>query len=138
MLSENPIVTLPDNGIIHLRSGHSVEQTLERLQKLLESHGIAIMARIDHAALAASAGLQMQPAVVLIFGNPKAGTPLMIASPTLALDLPLKALIWQDAEQVVWLSYNAPEYLQIRHNIPANLLPNIAGAGSILKQASDL
>lgn len=128
---------MPDNGIIHLRSVHSAAQTLERLETLLASHSIAVMARIDHAALAASAGLQMSPAVVVIFGNPKAGTPLMVASPTLAIDLPLKALVWQDEEQTVWLSYNSPEYLQRRHNIPANLLPNIAGLGALLKRAAD-
>ncbi len=127
---------LPENGMIHLRSEHSAAQTLERLESLLTARGIAIMARIDHTAAAAAVGLRMQPAVVLIFGNPKAGTPLMIASPTLAIDLPLKALVWQDAEQSVWLSYNSPEYLQQRHGIPAELLPNIAGIGALLKLAA--
>ena len=131
------MATLPDNGIIHLRSRYAVSETLSRLESRLQTSGLAIIARIDHAAAAASVGLEMQPAVVIIFGNPKAGTPLMVASPTLALDLPLKALVWQDAEKIVWLSYNSPEYLQHRHNFPIELLPNIGRAGLLLKEVAE-
>ena len=126
---------MPENGMIHLRSPYSVPKTLERLQTILQSHGITIFCRIDHAGEAVKAGLSMRPAEVLIFGSPKAGTPLMIATPTLAIDLPLKALAWEDAEGKVWLSYNSAEYLQQRHNIPPNLLKNITGAEALLQQA---
>jgi len=90
---------------------------------------------VDHSGEAEKAGLQMRPTQLLIFGSPKAGTPLMVASPTLAIDLPLKALAWEDGNGAVWLSYNSPEYLQQRHKIPGELVGNIAGPGALLKKA---
>jgi uncharacterized protein (DUF302 family) len=124
-----------DNGLIHLRSPYSFANTLERLESTIKSKGIAIFARIDHSGEALKVGLTMPPTQLLIFGSPKSGTPLMIASPSLALDLPLKALVSQDTEGAVWLSYNSPEYLQRRHDIPEALVKNIAGIRSICEEA---
>jgi uncharacterized protein (DUF302 family) len=125
----------PDNGIIHLSSPHTVLETLARLEAVVQAKGIAILAMIDHSGDAAKAGIEMEPTKLLIFGNPKAGTPLMLASPSVAIDLPLKALVWQDKDGKVWLSYNSPAYLKQRHSIPDNLLPNIAGIEAICAQA---
>jgi uncharacterized protein (DUF302 family) len=97
--------------------------------------GLTVFAHIDHSGEAEEVGLKMRPTQLIIFGSPKAGTPLMVASPTLAIDLPLKALVWEDAEGVVWLSYNDPEYLKQRHGIPDELVRNIAGAGTLLAEA---
>jgi uncharacterized protein (DUF302 family) len=125
---------LPGNGMIHLSSSHTVLETLDRLKALVRERGLTIFAEIDHSGEAAKVGLTMQEAKLLIFGSPKSGTPVMVASPTLALDLPLKGLIWQDAEGGVWLSYNSPEYLQQRHQIPSELVPNIAGVRVIFEE----
>ena len=126
---------LPDNGMTHLSSSHSVLETLEKLETIVQEKGLTIVARIDHSGDAAKVGLTMLPTKLLIFGNPKSGTPLMAASPSVAIDLPLKALIWQDADGEVWLSYNNPNYLKERHVIPDNLLQNIAGIGPICAEA---
>jgi uncharacterized protein (DUF302 family) len=126
---------MPDNGMIHLSSPHTVMETLARLETIVQAKGLTILALIDHSGDAAKAGLQMQPTKLLIFGNAKSGTPLMIASPTVAIDLPLKALVWQDDASKVWLSYNSPDYLKERHAIPENLLQNIAGIGPICSEA---
>ncbi len=127
------MLTLPRDGMVHLDSAFSVPETLRRIEEVLVAHGASIMARIDHAAGAVSVGLTMLPAVLLIFGNPRSGTPLMVAAPTLALDLPLKVLVWQDAEEIVRVSYNTPEYLQERHDVPRSLLPNITGPFLLIK-----
>jgi uncharacterized protein (DUF302 family) len=124
----------PDNGVIHLRSPYSFANTLQRLESAITTKGIAIFARIDHSGEAAKVGLAMPPTELLIFGSPKSGTPLMVASPSLAIDLPLKALVSQDTEGAVWLSYNSPEYLQQRHDIPEALVKNIAGIRSICEE----
>lgn len=126
---------LPDNGMIHLSSPYSVPETLARLEAIVKAKGLTILARIDHSGDAAKAGLTMKPTQLLIFGNAKAGTSLMIASPTIAIDLPLKALAWQDPEDKVWLSYNDPNYLKQRHSLPDNLVQNIAGIGPICTEA---
>ncbi|HLY24240.1 MAG TPA: DUF302 domain-containing protein [bacterium] len=128
---------MPDAGMVHLRSGHSVPETVQRLQASLRAHGLTIFGLIDHGSEAEKAGLAMRPTQVLIFGSPKAGTPLMVAAPTLAIDLPLKALVWEDAGGAVWLSYNTPEYLRERHGVPEDLMKNITGAGALLKQAAE-
>jgi len=122
-------------GIVDIPSPYSVPETLSRLQAILKEKGITVFALIDHSGEAARVGLEMPPTQLLIFGNPKGGTPLMVASPRVAIDLPLKALAWQDAEGKVWLSYNAPEYLQQRHNLPADLIQNIAGPAALLQKA---
>ncbi|HTS69859.1 MAG TPA: DUF302 domain-containing protein [Terriglobia bacterium] len=129
------MATLPDNGIVHLRSPYSVPDTVKRLESILEARKLTVFARVDHSGEAQKAGLAMRPAQVVIFGSPQAGTPLMVASPTLAIDLPLKALVWEDTEGKVWLSYNSPEYLKTRHNIPDGLVKNIAGTGALLQGA---
>jgi uncharacterized protein (DUF302 family) len=128
-------MTTGNNGLIHLASKHSVDETMQRLEQLLEQKGVMIFERVDHSGEAAKAGLEMRPTKLLIFGSPKAGTPLMQAAPTVAIDLPLKALFWQDAEGKVWLTYNDPAYLQQRHGIPAELLPNIAGVSGLFAKA---
>jgi len=128
--------SVPDNGLIHLSSSYSVVETAKRLEASLLAHGVTIFCRIDHSGEAEKVGLHMPPTQLLIFGSPKAGTPLMLASPTVAIDLPLKALIWQDAGGKVWLSYNSPEYLQQRHNFPPELIKNIAGPTPLFQSAA--
>jgi uncharacterized protein (DUF302 family) len=112
-------------GMIHLPTSHSVEEALEKLQAILETKGIPVFALIDHSGEAARVGLEMPPTKLLIFGNPKGGTPLMLAAPTIAIDLPLKILIWADAQGKTWVTYNTPEYLAERHQLPGNLTQNI-------------
>ena len=124
------------DGMVHLRSARSVEEALARLKDAVQARGIAMVAEIDHSGAAAKAGLTMRPTKLLIFGSPKAGTPVMVASPTVALDLPLKGLVWEDAEGQVWVSYNSPEYLQQRHGIPQELVANIAGIRAIAEEAA--
>jgi uncharacterized protein (DUF302 family) len=123
------------NGLIHLASKYSVEETMQRFEALLQERAITVFARIDHSGEAAKVDLTMRPTKLLIFGSPKGGTPLMQAVPTIAIDLPLKALFWQDAYGKVWLTYNDPAYLQQRHNVPPELLPNIAGVNALFAKA---
>jgi len=124
-----------DNGIITQSSPHSVAETMQRLEKIVLARGLAILARINHSGDAAKAGLKMPPTELLIFGNAKAGTPLMIASPSAAMDLPLKVLVSEDGEGKVSVSYNSPEYLKQRHKIPDALLQNISGVRAIVEEA---
>jgi uncharacterized protein (DUF302 family) len=126
---------VPGNGMVHLESPYSLPETIQRLEALLAARKIPVVARIDHAQAAVEAGLQMRPTVLLIFGNAKAGTPLMIESPTVAIDLPLKALIWEDGGGKIRVSYNTLEYLGHRHEVSPALLQNIAGIRSILEEA---
>jgi len=126
---------MPDNGLVHLRSPYSVPETLKRLESVLQARNLTVFAHVDHSGEAGKVGLQMRPTHLIIFGSPKGGTPLMVASPTLAIDLPLKALVWEDADGKVWLSYNRPDYLQRRHEIPEELMKNIAGVGAALEKA---
>src|SRR5271170_1507587 len=123
------------SGVIDVSSRYSVPETLERLQTILKEKGVTVFALIDHSGEAEKAGLKMRPTQLLIFGSPKAGTPLMVAAPSLAIDLPLKALAWQDEQGKVWLSYNSPEYLQQRHGFPAELMKNIAGIATLIQKA---
>src|SRR5438445_7889565 len=118
-----------DRGLAHVASRYPVPETLGRLETLAKSRGLTVFARIDFSGDAQKVGLTMRPAQLLIFGNPKAGTPLMIASPSIAIDLPLKALAWQDATGQVWLSYNTPDYLKNRHGLPDELVKDISGIG---------
>jgi uncharacterized protein (DUF302 family) len=126
---------LPDNGMIHLDSSYSVAETVERVLKVLVARGLKLFARVDHAGEAATVGLKMPPTELLIFGNSKAGTPLMLAAPTCAIDLPLKALVWEDADGKVRLSFNGTEYLKHRHDLPEDLLSNISGVPKLLEAA---
>ena len=124
-----------DRGMIDVPSPYSVPDTLARLESILKERGLTIFARVDHSGEAERVGLQMRPTQLLIFGSPKGGTPVMVAAPSAAIDLPLKALAWEDERGRVWLSYNAPEYLQQRHGFPADLLKNIAGASALIQKA---
>jgi uncharacterized protein (DUF302 family) len=122
-------------GVVTRPSPHSVEETLERLQEILRSRNLTLFANIDHSGGAKQVGLMMQEAHVLIFGDPKGGTPLMIASPLIALDLPLKVLVWQSADHQVWVSTNSVTYLKDRYAIPQELVGNIAVVDAIIQQA---
>ncbi len=129
-------MTLAENkGITVQASTHSAETTVERLKNILQSKGSTLFAVIDHSGEAEKVGMKMRPTKLLIFGSPKAGTPVMLAAPSIALDLPLKALVWEDSEGKVWVSYNSPEYLKERHDIPDALLQNISAVRSIVEDA---
>jgi uncharacterized protein (DUF302 family) len=129
------MTSVPDSGLIHLKSPYSVPETLKRLESELQARTLTVFARINHSGEAEKVGLKMRPTQLVIFGSPKAGTPLMVASPTLAIDLPLKALVWEDHDGKVWVSYNSPEYLKRRHGIPEELLSGIAGIRMVLEKA---
>jgi uncharacterized protein (DUF302 family) len=123
------------NGLVRILSPRSVSDSLQRLEEILRSKGMTIFARIDHSGEAAKVGLEMHPTQVLLFGSPKGGTPVMVAAPSVAIDLPLKALVAEDDQGKVWITYNSPEYLQQRHGIPDDLIKNLAGAGALLQKA---
>jgi len=127
--------TTGDNGMAHVRSPFSVPDTLQRLESVVKARGLTIFARIDFSGDAGKAGFDMRPTQLLIFGNPKAGTPLMKAVPSVAIDLPLKTLIWQDADGTAWVSYTKPEYLKQRHGLPDDLVKNIAGVAALVELA---
>lgn len=122
-------------GIVNVSSPRSVAESLARLEAIVAEKDLTVFARVDHSGEAKKVGLDMLPTQLLIFGSPKAGTPVMVAAPSAALDLPLKVLAWQDEHGKVWLSYNEPEYLQDRHSIPSDLLKNIAGVGALVQKA---
>jgi uncharacterized protein (DUF302 family) len=128
----------PDSGIVIRKSDYSVDQTLHRLEEVLRMKGVAIFAVIDHSGEAARVGLHMPNTELVIFGNPKAGTPLMIASPTAALDLPLRILISEDGAGNAWLSWNSLDYLLERHSLPRDLIANIAGVEDLARAAGNL
>ena len=115
-----------NNGIVSRRSNHSVDETLEKLTRTLQAKGVTIFAIVDHSGEAEKVGMKMPPTKVVMFGSPKAGTPLMLAAPSIAIDLPLKILISQDRDGKTWVSYNSLEYLKERHGLPQELLKNIA------------
>jgi len=122
-----------NTGIIDLACKHSVADTANQLESLLKARGIKVFSRIDQAAEAQAAGLTMRPMLLLIFGDPKAGTPLMNRYPSIAMDLPLKALVWESADGKVWLSYNSPQFLQQRHSLET---PPFGGLGNLLQTAA--
>ncbi len=123
------------NGLVQVPSRYSVDETMKRLQTAFASKGLQVFAVVDHSGEAEKVGLKMRPTKVLIFGSPKAGTPLMVAAPSLAIDLPLKALVAEDAAGKVSVTYNDPEYLKERHGVPADLIKNLAGAGVVIAKA---
>jgi uncharacterized protein (DUF302 family) len=125
------------NGIVDVPSKHSVDETVERVRSILQSKGITLFALIDHSGEAEKVGMKMPPTKLLIFGSPKAGTPLMLAAPSIAIDLPLKILIWEDAHGKAWVSYNSPGYLQERHSLPPELLQNIAVVETLAAKAAE-
>lgn len=124
-------------GIVDKPSQHSVEETVQKLRGILKSKGVALFAAIDHSGEAEKVGMKMRPTKLLIFGSPKAGTPLMQAAPSVAIDLPLKILVWENGQGKVWISYNSPAYLQERHGIPTELMPNIAVIETLAAQAAE-
>jgi uncharacterized protein (DUF302 family) len=126
-----------DSGIIDMPSNHSVDQTVERLKGILAAKGVTLFALIDHSWEAEKAGLKMRPTKLLIFGSPNAGTPLMLAAPSIAIDLPLKILVWEDGGGKVWVSYNSPAYLQDRHDLPLELQQNIAVVETLAAEAGE-
>ncbi len=121
-------------GIVSRPSPFAVEQTLARLKAAIHNRNLILFAHIDHSGEARQVGLTMQEAQVLIFGSPKAGTPLMIASPLLALDLPLKVLVWQGEDDQVWVSSTSSDYLRVRYALPQELIGNIAGVDALIEQ----
>jgi uncharacterized protein (DUF302 family) len=127
----------PDAGIVTLRSNNSVERTIEKIETALKAKGVKLFALVDHSGEAEKAGLSMRPTKLLIFGNPKGGTPLMVASPSVAIDLPLKILVSEDNDGQVWISYNSAKYLQARHNLPEDLMQNIAVAAALAASAAE-
>lgn len=126
-----------DNGIIDKPSRHSVDETVEKLKAILQAKGVTLFALVDHSGEAAKVGMTMPATRLLIFGNPKAGTPLMLAAPSTAIDLPLKILVWEDSQNKVWISYNSPQYLQQRHGFPQELLANIAVVDALAAKAAE-
>ena len=125
------------NGIVDKLSHHSVVDTVERLKGIFLSKGVMLFAIVDHSGEAEKVGMKMRPTKLLIFGSPKAGTPLMQAAPSVAIDLPLKILVWEDEQSKVWVSFNSPAYLQQRHGIPPELLQNIAVVESLAAKAAE-
>jgi uncharacterized protein (DUF302 family) len=134
---ETTMTSLPNKGIIDKPSNHSVDDTVEKLTGILEAKGVMLFVIVDHSGEAAKVGMKMRPTELLIFGNPKAGTPLMLAAPSIAIDLPLKILVWEDTQGKVWLSYNSPEYLAQRHGLPQDLIPIIAVVEALAVKAGE-
>ncbi len=134
---EKSMTSNPGNGIVTIPGHQSVDQTVQKFEEILRAKGVQLFALVDHSGEAEKAGIQMRPTKLLIFGNPKAGTPLMIASPSIAIDLPLKVLVSEDADGKVWISYNAPAYLQARHSLPQELVANIAVVETLATKAAE-
>ena len=134
---EKSMTANPENGVVTIPSHHSVDQTVAKLEEILQTKGVKLFALVDHSGEAERAGIQMRPTKLLIFGSPKAGTPLMIASPSVAIDLPLKVLVSEDANGKVWISYNSPAYVQARHGLPPDLVQNIAVVEALATKAAE-
>ena len=126
-----------DNGIVTIACHHPVNETVAKLEAKMKAKGVKLFALVDHSGEAEQAGMRMRPTKLLIFGNPKAGTPLMIATPTAAIDLPLKILVWEDPAGRSWISYNSPAYLQERHRFSLDFLPNIAVIEVLARAAAE-
>jgi uncharacterized protein (DUF302 family) len=124
-----------ENGLLQVASRYSVDETVERLKTVFAERGMQVFALVDHSGEAEKVGMKMRPTKLLIFGSPKGGTPVMLAAPSVAIDLPLKALVAEDEAGKVWISYNSPEYLQQRHGIPQDLVKNIASVGALVAKA---
>lgn len=128
---------MANRGIVNKLSSHTVDQTVSRLEDLLRSRGVTLFALVDHSGEAEKAGMKMRPTKLLICGNPRSGTPLMVAAPSVAIDLPFKVLVWEDSGGKVWVSYNAPDYLKERHGVPESLLGNISGLELLASKAAE-
>src|SRR5947207_7330059 len=124
-------------GIINTLCHHSVDRTVEKLKGILQARNVNLFALIDHSGQAEKAGMKMLPTKLLVFGSPHAGTPLMLAAPSIAIDLPLKILIWEDNQGKVWVSYNSPEYLKQRHGLPEELLQNVSIIETLAVKAAE-
>jgi len=124
-------------GIIDVPSNHSVDETVEKLNGILNAKGVTLFALVDHSCEAEKVGMKMRPTKLLIFGSPKAGTPVMLAAPSIAIDLPLKVLVWEDSSGKVWVSYNSPDYLQERHDVPDELMQNISLVETLAANAAE-
>src|SRR5579862_2194389 len=131
------ITMTSSKGIVDRPSSHSVDETVEKLKNVLQAKGVTLFALVDHSGEAEKAGMKMPPTKLLIFGNPKAGTPLMLAAPSVAIDLPLKILVWEDGSGKVWISYNSPDYLKDRHGLPQELMANIAVVETLAAKAAE-
>jgi uncharacterized protein (DUF302 family) len=125
------------NGIINIASNHTVDEAIEKLKAILSAKGVTLFALVDHSGEAEKVGMKMRPTKLLIFGSPKAGTPLMLAAPSIALDLPLKILVWEDESGNTQVSYNAPDFLRERHNLPQELMQNIAVIETLAAKAAE-
>ena len=125
------------DGLVDLPSNHSVDEIVEKLKGILQAKGVTLFALVDHSGEAAKVDMKMRPTKLLIFGNPKGGTPVMLAAPTIAIDLPLKILIWEDAQGRVLVTYNSLAYLQKRHHLPPELLQNIVVVEALAKAAAE-
>lgn len=125
---------MAEEGLVTIASKYSVKETLDRLAAALAAKSITIFARIDHAEGARSVGMDLRPTELLIFGAPKAGTPLMQAKQTIGIDLPLKALAWEDADGKVWLGYNDMAWLARRHRLPESAETSVAALRAVLDQ----
>jgi uncharacterized protein (DUF302 family)/uncharacterized membrane protein YidH (DUF202 family) len=134
---EMTMAVATSKGIVDVPTNHTVDQTVEKLKNILQSKGVMLFALVDHSEEAEKVGLKMPPTKLLIFGSPKAGTPLMLASPSIAIDLPLKILVWEDGAGKVRISYNSPEYLKQRHDLPPELLANIAVVEALAAKAAE-
>ena len=134
---EENAMAAPAKGIVDKPSSHSVDETVEKLKGILQAKGVTLFALVDHSGEAEKVGMKMRPTKLLIFGSPKAGTPLMLAAPSIAIDLPVKILVWEDAQGKVWISYNSPEYLKERHGFPQELLQNIAVVEALATKAGE-
>jgi uncharacterized protein (DUF302 family) len=137
LLASEAFAVQKEEGIVKIPSHHSVDETADKLKTILNSKGVTLFALIDHSGEAEKVGLKMPATKLLIFGNPKGGTPVMLAAPSAAIDLPLKILVAEDAQGKVWISYNSPDYLKERHGFPENLLPNIAAAQALAAAAGE-
>jgi uncharacterized protein (DUF302 family) len=132
----SPATAQSTHGIVSIASNHSVDATVEKLKTVLQAKNVTIFAFVDHSGEAQKVGMTMRNTKLLIFGNPKGGTPVMLAAPTSAIDLPLKLLVWEDAQGKVWVSYNSLSYLQERHDIPQDVLSNLAVVEALASQAA--
>jgi uncharacterized protein (DUF302 family) len=137
LLASEAFAVQKEEGIVKIPSHHSVDGTVDKLRTILQSKGGTLFALVDHSGEAEKVGLKMPPTRLLIFGNPKGGTPLMLAAPSAAIDLPLKILVAEDSQGKVWISYNSAEYLKKRHGLPPNLLANIAVVQTLAAAAGE-
>jgi uncharacterized protein (DUF302 family) len=137
LLASEAFAVQKEEGIVKIPSHHSVDETVEKLTTILKAKGVTLFALVDHSGEAEKVGLKMPPTKLLIFGNPKGGTPLMLAAPSVAIDLPLKILVAEDSQGKVWISYNSPDYLKERHGLPLDLLQNIAVVQTLATAAGE-